>query len=139
MAEPKTKPTKQKVEDFLNGLEDEQKRKDCFVILDIMKQVTKCKPVLWGTSIIGFGSYQYKYASGQEADWPLAGFSPRKQSLTLYVMPSSGKLDDLLQKLGKHTQSKACLYIKRLSDVDLPTLKEIIEESFKHSKKTLLK
>lgn len=139
MAEPKTKPTKEKVEDFLNRIEDEQKRKDSFVILELMKQVTKLQPMMWGPSIVGFGSYRYKYASGQEADWPLAGFSPRKQNLTLYVMPGSGKLDDLLQKLGKHKQSKACLYIKRLSDIDMPTLKKLVEVSFKLSKKVNLK
>lgn len=135
MTEPKTKPTKQKVEDFLNSIGDEQKRKDSFVVLDIMKRVTKCEPVMWGTAIVGFDSYRYKYSGGQEADWPLIGFSPRKQNLTLYVMPGSGKFDDLLQKLGKHSSSKACLYIKHLSDIDISILKKLVQESFKYSKR----
>lgn len=135
MAEPKTKPTDEKVERFLNGIADEQKRKDSFAILELMKQVTKCEPCMWGTSIVGFGTYHYKYASGQEADWPLTGFSPRKQNLTMYISSGFATYDDLMQKLGKHSGSKSCLYIKRLSDIDMPTLKKLVQESFKHMKK----
>lgn len=135
MAEPKTKPTDEKVEHFLNKLTDEQKRKDSFVILELMKQVTKCEPQMWGTSIVGFGTYRYKYASGKEADWPMAGFSPRKQNLTVYLMPGFEKYDDLMKKLGKHSSSKVCLYVKRLSDINIPTLKKLISESYKYMKK----
>jgi len=136
MTEPKTKPTSESVEKFLNSIPDKQKREDSFTILEMMKKVTKCKPRMWGTSIIGFGTYRYKYANGAEADWPLAAFSPRKQSLTLYVSRNFDDYDHLLKNLGKHSASKACLYIKRLSDVDLPTLKKLIELSYKESKKS---
>ena len=134
MAENKTTPNDQDVEQFLNSVEDERKRKDSFMILELMKQVTGIEPRMWGSSIVGFGSYHYKYESGREGDMILAGFSPRKQNLTLYNMGGFERYDDLLKKLGKHTTGKGCLYIKRLDDVDLPTLKSLIEESFKHVK-----
>ncbi|HWZ20728.1 MAG TPA: DUF1801 domain-containing protein [Ktedonobacteraceae bacterium] len=134
MAENKTTPNDQDVEQFLNSVDDERKRKDSFTILELMKQVTGLEPRMWGSSIVGFGSYHYTYESGREGDMILAGFSPRKQNLTLYNMSGFERRDDLLQKLGKHTTGKGCLYIKRLDDVDLPTLKSLIEESFKHVK-----
>ena len=134
MAENKTTPNDQDVEQFLNTVDDERKRKDSFTILELMKQVTGLEPRMWGSSIVGFGSYHYKYESGREGDMILAGFSPRKQNLTLYNMGGFERFDDLLNKLGKHTTGKGCLYIKRLDDVDLPTLKSLIEESFKHVK-----
>jgi Domain of unknown function (DU1801) len=134
MAENKTTPNDQDVEQFLNSIDDERKRKDSFTILELMKQVTGLEPTMWGSSIVGFGSYHYKYASGRQGDMILAGFSPRKQNLTLYNMGGFERYDDLLKKLGKHTTGKGCLYIKRLDDVDLPTLKSLIEESFKHVK-----
>jgi hypothetical protein len=134
MAENKTTPNDQDVEQFLNSVDDERKRKDSFTILELMKQVTGLEPTMWGSSIVGFGNYHYKYASGREGDMILAGFSPRKQNLTLYNMGGFERYDDLLKKLGKHTTGKGCLYIKRLDDVDLPTLKNLIEESFKHIK-----
>ncbi|MBV9230452.1 MAG: DUF1801 domain-containing protein [Chloroflexi bacterium] len=134
MAENKTIPNDQDVEQFLNSIADERKRKDSFTILDLMKQVTGMEPRMWGSSIVGFGSYHYKYESGREGDTILAGFSPRKQNLTLYHMGGFERYDDLLKKLGKHTTAKGCLYIKRLDDVDLPTLKSLIEESVKHVK-----
>lgn len=134
MAENKTTPNDQDVEQFLNSIEDERKRKDSFTILELMKQVTGMEPTMWGSSIVGFGSYHYKYESGREGDMILAGFSPRKQNLTLYNMSGFERYDDLIKKLGKHTTGKGCLYIKRLDDVDLPTLKSLIEESFKHVK-----
>ena len=134
MAENKTTPNDQDVEQFLNSVDDERKRKDSFTILELMKQVTGREPRMWGSSIVGFGSYHYTYESGREGDMPLAGFSPRKQNLTLYNMGGFERYDDLLKKLGKHTTGKGCLYIKRLDDVDLPTLKSLIEESFKHVK-----
>ena len=134
MAENKTTPNDQDIEQFLNSVDDERKRKDSFTILELMKQVTGIEPRMWGSSIVGFGSYHYKYESGREGDMMLAGFSPRKQNLTLYNMSGFERCDDLLKKLGKHTTGKGCLYIKRLDDVDLPTLKSLIEESFKHVK-----
>jgi hypothetical protein len=133
MAKNKTTPNDQNVEQFLNAIEDERKRKDSFAILELMKQVTGLEPTMWGSSIVGFGSYHYKYESGREGDAILVGFSPRKQNLTIYGMGGFEALDDLLKKLGKHSTGKGCLYIKRLDDVDLPTLKRLIEESYKHA------
>jgi hypothetical protein len=130
MAENKTVPTDQDVEQFLNSVEDERKRQDSFTILELMKQITGEEPKMWGSSMVGFGSYHYKYDSGREGDMMLTGFSPRKQNLTLYLMGGFEQHEELLKKLGKHTLGKGCLYIKRLSDVDMPTLKTLIEESF---------
>lgn len=133
MAKNKTVPTEQSVEGFLNAIEDERKRKDSFTIVELMKQVTGMEPKMWGRSIVGFGLHHYKYESGREGDTIMAGFSPRKQNLTIYNMGGADQFDgDLLQKLGKHTVGGGCLYIKRLDDVDLPTLKSLIAESFKH-------
>ncbi len=129
MAELKTKPTKQSVEVFLNSVEDEKKRQDCLTILEIMKQITKAEPQMWGTSMVGFGTYHYKYESGREGDWFVAGFSPRKQNLTLYIMAGLSLYDELISKLGKFKIGKSCLYIKKIEDVDLPTLKELITQS----------
>ena len=134
MAENKTTPNDQDVEQFLNSVDDERKRKDSFTILELIKQVTGLEPRMWGSSIVGFGSYHYKYESGREGDMILSGFSPRKQNLTLYNMGGFERFDDLLKKLGKHATGKGCLYIKRLDDVDLPALKSLIEESVKHVK-----
>jgi hypothetical protein len=136
MAELKTKPTEQSVEQFLQGVPDEQRRQDCFTMLELMRQITGTDPKLWGSSIVGFGSYHYKYASGHEGDSFLTGFSPRKQNLTLYIMPGFDQYDALMQKLGKYTIGKSCLYIKRLTDIDLPTLRELIQQSFNHMTQT---
>ena len=127
MAELKTKPTDQSAEAFLNGLTDENKRRDAFTILELMRKISQAEPKMWGASIIGFGDYHYKYASGREGDWFQIGFSPRKQDLTLYLMQGFKQYGDLLAKLGKFKTSKGCLYIRRLSDVDLPTLEELIK------------
>ncbi len=129
MAELKTKPNEQSVEAFLNSVEDEKKRQDCLTILEIMKQITKAAPQMWGTSMVGFGTYHYKYESGREGDWFVAGFSPRKQNLTLYIMAGFSRYDELLSKLGKFKTGKSCLYINKIADVDLPTLKELITQS----------
>ena len=129
MAELKTKPNEQSVEAFLNSVEDEKKRQDCLTILEIMKQITKAEPQMWGTSMVGFGSYHYKYESGREGDWFVAGFSPRKQNLTLYIMAGFSRYDELLSKLGKFKTGKSCLYINKIEDVDLKTLKELIKQS----------
>ena len=132
MAGPKTLPTRQSVERFLQRIPEDQKRQDAFALLDIMKQVTKTEPQMWGSSIVGFGSFHYKYASGREGDMPLVGFSPRKQNLTLYIRGGLESYAALLAKLGKHTTGKGCLYLKRLDEVHLPTLKKLIQQSFKH-------
>lgn len=135
MAELKTKQTEQSVEKFLKAIEDETRRKDCFAVAKLMEEVTGVKPKMWGPSIVGFGSYHYKYASGQEADWPIAAFSPRKQNLTVYIMPGFERHDELMKKLGKHSVGKSCLYIKRLDDIHLPKLKKLVSESVKDVKK----
>jgi hypothetical protein len=132
MAELKTKLTDASVEDFLDGIADERKRQDSYTILTMMQEVTGAKAKMWGDSIVGFGSYHYKYASGREADWMLVGFSPRKQNLTLYIMSGFEQYDQLLQRLGKHSTAKSCLYIKRLADVDLAVLRELVKLSVEH-------
>lgn len=132
MSELKTKATNQSVTDFLNKVEPEEKRRDSFEILEMMTKITGEKAVMWGTSIVGFGKYHYKSErSKQEGDWPLTGFSPRKQTITFYLMSGFKKHEDLLGKLGKHTTSVGCLYIKRLSDVDKNILTKLIERSFR--------
>jgi len=128
MADLKTKVNDESVEEFLEGF-PEDKRKDCYTLLDMMKTATKNEPKMWGTSIIGFGEYHYEYKSGREGDFFLAGFSPRKQNLTIYINGGFDQYGDLLEKLGKHKTSKACLYIKKLSDVDVQVLQEIITKS----------
>ncbi len=131
MAELKTKATDASVTEFLNSIDDKEKRADSIEILKLMHQVTKQKPKMWGPSIIGFGNTHYKYKSGREGDWFITGFSPRKQNLTLYVMGSFNPHVDLLKKLGKHKTGSGCLYIKKLKDVDTKVLKELIQQSVK--------
>lgn len=132
MAELKTKQNNQSVTRFLNSLPDKQKRQDCLALIKLMQQATKAEPKMWGSSIIGFGSYHYKYASGHEGDTCLIGFSPRKQNLTLYLLGGLEQHAELLEKLGKHKTGKGCLYINRLEDIHLPTLKKLIQHSVKH-------
>lgn len=134
MAEIKTKPTSESVENFLNKISDEERRADCFAVAKIMEEITGEKPKMWGPSIVGFDSYHYKYDSGREGDWPVTGFSPRKKDLTLYLMMGFEKHKELMEKLGKHSAAKSCLYIKRLSDVHVPTLKKLIKVSVKDLK-----
>jgi hypothetical protein len=131
VAEIKTKPTNQSVAEFLNKIPDAKRREDCFAVAKMLEEVTGSKPKMWGPSIVGFGSYHYKYASGREGDWLVTGFSPRKQDLTLYIMMGFEKHGDLMKQLGKHRASKSCLYIKRLSDIHVPTLKKLIKASVK--------
>jgi nucleoid DNA-binding protein len=135
MAELKTKKNKASVAKFLSQVENEQKRKDSNQLLNIFTEVTKQKPVMWGTSIVGFGSYHYKYKSGQEGDWPLTGFSPRKQNISIYIMPGFKEYKDLMKKLGTYKTAVSCLYIKRLSDIHIPTLKQLIQRSVADMKK----
>jgi hypothetical protein len=129
--ELKTKKTDASVEAFLNTIEPEQKRKDAFEILDMMKKLTKAKPKMWGDTIIGLGAYSYTNSTGKSFDWFRIGFSPRKQNLTLYIMPGYLKIDHLLQKLGKHKTGKSCLYIKKLEDVDKKVLLDIMKFGLK--------
>ena len=137
MSELKTKPTSQDPRDFLNTVEPTEKRSDSFSLLEMMERITGEKPVMWGPSIVGFGSYHYKSErSRQEGDWPLVGFSPRKQNLTLYVMAGNQENQDLLSKLGKHKSSVGCLYIKRLADVDQAILATLVETAFTYMKRT---
>lgn len=136
MSEIKTKVTNASVTEFLESIESEQKKKDSFTLLKIFSKITKEKPKMWGPSIIGFGSYHYKSErSRQEGDWMLTGFSPRKQSLTLYIMPGFKECAAELKKLGKHTTSVGCLYINKLDDVDMKVLEKIIQTSFTDMKK----
>ncbi len=129
MSELKTQKNEASVEGFLNSVENEKRREDSFVVLDLMKEVTGEKPVMWGTSIVGFGSYHYKYASGREGDWFVVGFSPRKQSMTLYIVDGFGNYDLLLRDLGKYKTGKSCLYINKLEDVDQKVLRELVKQS----------
>jgi len=132
MAELKTKRNQGDVDAFLNSVENDKKRQDSFTILELMKQVTGKEPEMWGGSIVGFGSYHYKYASGREGDWFVTGFSPRKQNLTLYIMAGFDEYEQLLGKLGKHSIGKSCLYIKKIEDIDMDVLKELVQKSVKH-------
>ena len=128
----KTKVTTLRVSDFLNGIEDKQKREDCKTIARIMREATGNVSKMWGTNMVGFGSYDYKYASGREGSWFLCGFSPRASSLSIYIMPGFAIYDSLMRKLGKHKTGKSCLYIKSLEDVDLAILERLIRDSVKH-------
>lgn len=132
--ELKTKVSKSSVEKFLNSVTDKQKREDSFKILEMMKKIIKEEPKMWGPSIVGFGSYHYKYASGHEGDMCIAGFSPRKQALTIYILPGLLKNSSLMKKLGKYKTGVSCLYIKKLDDVDTKVLKELISNSYKYMK-----
>ena len=134
MAENKTRPTDQDVEDFLDSVEHDIRRQDGFAVLEMMKEETGEEPVMWGSSIIGFGSYHYRYESGREGDMPMVGFSPRKQSMTLYVLGDFAQLEELLDDLGKHKTSKACLYVNKLADVDEAVLRKLIKRSYEHMK-----
>jgi hypothetical protein len=136
MAKLKTQKNDASVEDFLNGVSDERKREDSFAVLALMGEVTGEEPSMWGSSIVGFGSYRYKYASGREGEWPLTGFSPRKEYLTLYIMSGFDDYDLLLRDLGKFKTGKSCLYVKKLADVDLEILRELISQSVTHVAET---
>lgn len=129
MAELKTKKNIASVEAFLNNVENEKRKSDSFVVLELMKKITNAEPSMWGPSIIGFGSYHYKYASGIENDWFLTGFSPRKQSLTLYIMNGFKRYDEILSRLGKYKTGKSCLYMNKIEDIDIGVLEELIEAS----------
>ena len=135
MAELKTKPNDGIVENFINTVENEQKRQDSFRLLKIMEEVTGEQGKMWGSSIIGFGTYHYVYDSGQSGDWMLAGFSPRKQALTVYMMAGNHHFEEELKLLGKHKLGKSCVYIKKLDDVDESVLRQMIARSISLLKK----
>lgn len=136
MAELKTQPHDGDVDAFLDGIENERRREDARAIRRLMADVTGEKAQMWGPSMVGFGRYHYRYASGREGDWFKVGFSPRKQNLTLYIMSGFDGYEDLLDGLGKHTTGKACLYVKRLDDVDTDVLTRLIERSLAHIEST---
>ena len=129
MAEPKTKATRASVDHYLDVIGDELRRDDCRTLVKLMRRVTKEPPVMWGTSIVGFGSYHYRYASGHEGDSCLAGFSSRKGDISIYVTAGFEGQEPLLANLGKHKAGKVCLYVKRLADVDLELLESLVEGS----------
>lgn len=136
MAELKTQKNDGDVATYLNSIDNEQKRTDSFELVKLMEDVTGAEATMWGDSIVGFGTYHYKYASGRENDWFLVGFAPRKRSLTLYIMSGFDAYDELLGKLGKHSTGKSCLYINKLSDVDTAVLRDLVQQSVDHMRKT---
>ena len=133
--ELKTKPTKVTVATFLEAQSEERKR-ECRAIIALMKKATKAQPKMWGPSIVGFGAYHYQYASGHEGDMCMTGFSPRKAALVLYVVPGFERYGDLMERLGKYKTGKSCLYVKKLSDIDLGVLEKLIVAGVKHVKST---
>ncbi len=129
MAEVKTKPSDESVERFLNAVTDEKRRGDCFTLVRLMNDVTGEEPAMWGPSIVGFGTYHYRYESGREGDTFLVGFSPRKQNLTLYIMAGFEQYAEILKALGRYTTGKSCLYITSTDDIDLSVLRTLVEQS----------
>ncbi len=133
--ELKTKKNDASVKEFLESVEDRGIRKDCKTVAAMMRRAVGKNPKMWGTGIVGFGDYHFKYESGREGDWFRIGFAPRKRNLTLYIIDGFAKYEDLMAKLGKHTKGKSCLHIKRLDDVDTDVLNDLIEESARHFEK----
>jgi hypothetical protein len=131
----RTVATGASVKDFISGIKDPGQRDDARRLVGVMSRATKTKPKMWGASIVGFGSYRYKYASGREGDWCVTGFSPRKGMTTIYILPGLHLQQDNLEKLGKFTTGKSCIYIKRLSDVDLRTLERMAAQAMKDIRK----
>jgi hypothetical protein len=128
-AEPKTRPQGGDVDAFIAAIPDESQRRDATTLCTMMERVTGSPPVMWGSNIVGFGSYHYRYASGREGDWFLVGFSPRSKNLTVYITEGFAEYESLLARLGKHSTGKSCLYVKRLADVDQDVLEEIVRKS----------
>lgn len=135
MAKNKTTETNISVTDFINAVKDETKRKDSFNLVALIKKQTGLEPKMWGPSIVGFGSYHYKYESGHEGDSPLIGFSPRAAAITLYLSGHFEKREELLEKLGKHKTDKACIYVKKFEDINIETLQKMITNHIKHIQK----
>lgn len=136
MAANKTQPTKQKVSEFIAGIEDQGKRADCKELMKLMREVTGKRATMWGTSIVGFGKYHYKYASGREGDFFLTGFSPRKQALTIYIISGFNRHQELVDDLGKFKIGKSCLYVKQLDDIDRTVLEKLVKASVDYMRKT---
>ena len=132
MATLKTQENDASVEEFLGNIEDPEKQADGRKLVEMMQRATGEGPRMWGSSIVGFGSYHYRYESGREGDWFVVGFSPRKRELSLYIMPGFSQYNDLMNQLGKHKTGKSCLYIKGLADIDLAILEQLIQASVKH-------
>lgn len=135
MSENKTQPTAARVSAFIDAVEDPDRRADCRTVAILMEAVTGEPPVLWGPSMVGFGRYHYRYESGREGDFFLVGFSPRKRDLTLYIMAGFERYPELMAKLGRYRTGKSCLYVKRLSDLDMDVLEELVRESVVHMRK----
>ena len=135
MAELKTKPTKASVKAFIESIEDGQKRADARKIASMMRRATGARAKLWGASIVGYGSYKYTNSKGEDFEWMLTGYSPRKQALSIYIMPGFANFKRLMSKLGKYKTGKSCLYIRRLSDVDEKVLEQLIGRSVQHMRK----
>lgn len=135
MAEPKTRPTNASVAKFIDSLAGDRVRDDCRTLVRIMQKATGCEPEMWGSAIIGFGRYWWTGARGKRTEWMLAAFSPRKTNLTIYLWPEFERRQELLDRLGKHACGKSCVYIKSLTDVDVPTLEKLIVQSVKHARK----
>ena len=135
MATNKTQPNDLDVNAFLESVDETKKRADCFKLLEIMQEITNEPPKMWGTSIVGFGDYHYKYESGREGDFFIVGFSPRKQNLSIYIMPGFERYEELMSKLGKYKTGRSCLYVKTLDDIALDILKEIIADSVSYMNK----
>ena len=129
MAELKTKKTEVNVEDYLNAIADESRRADCVKVVELIKKTTKLEPKMWGTSIVGFGEYHYKYASGHEGDTCLVGFASRKDSIVLYLCGRDKEFEEILPQLGKYKSGKGCLYVKKLADIDMKILQTLIKHS----------
>ncbi len=138
MAELKTKENSKSVDLFLKSVKDEKKRDECYQIMDWMKKATGKEPKMWGKSIVGFGTYHYKYKSGREGDWFMTGFSPTKTNISLHLLPGFENFSDLMANLGKYKTGRGCLYVKTLDDIDTKTLKTLIKKSFAEMKKTNL-
>ncbi len=136
MAEPKTRPTTASVPAFIAKVKDAGMREDCDALVALMSAVTTAPPVLWGTSIVGFGSYPYRYERGRALDWPLTGFAPRSTQLVLYVMPGCDGYDAMMTALGPVKCGVSCIYVKRLADLDQGALKTLLKASVAHLKKT---
>jgi hypothetical protein len=135
VAENKTKPTQASVSEFINSIDDPQKRADVRKVAAMMRRATGKRATMWGPSIVGYGTYHYKYASGREGDFMIAGYYPRKQALVVYILAGFGRFESLMKKLGKYKTGKSCLYIKRLSDVDEKVLERLITNSVKYMRK----
>jgi len=132
MVEAKTKRNDGDVDAFIDAVENEKRRADCRAVVDLLRRVSGQEPEMWGGSIIGFGSYDYRYESGRTGSWPRIGCSPRKQSMTLYIMPGFDRYEEILDRLGKYRTGKSCLYVNKLEDVDMAVLEELATASLEH-------